>query len=82
MRVVVVAESKSGEKRVALLPDIISKLTRAGLVVAVESGAGLNAGANDKDFGRRCCALSPTIERPTSELIKKWRNNNLISLSK
>jgi NAD(P) transhydrogenase subunit alpha len=46
MRVVVVAESKSGEKRVALLPDIISKLTRAGLVVAVESGAGLNASSN------------------------------------
>ena len=31
MRVVVPAESKAGEKRVALLPDIISKLTKAGL---------------------------------------------------
>ncbi len=50
MRVVVVAESKSGEKRVALLPDIISKLTRAGLSVAIESNAGLNAGANDGAF--------------------------------
>ena len=50
MRIVVVAESKSGEKRVALLPDIISKLTRAGLTVAIESGAGLNAGASDDAF--------------------------------
>ena len=60
MRVVVVAESKSGEKRVALLPDIISKLTRAGLVVAVESGAGLNAGANDKDFSSAGAEVFPS----------------------
>ena len=47
MRVVVPAEVKSGEKRVALLPDIISKLTRADLEVVIQSGAGLNAGAAD-----------------------------------
>ena len=39
MRVLVPAETKAGEKRVALVPDIISKLTRAGLKVVVESGA-------------------------------------------
>lgn len=44
MRVVVPAESKAGEKRVALLPDIISKLTKAGLSVSIESGAGIHAG--------------------------------------
>ena len=46
MRVVVPAESKAGEKRVALLPDIISKLTKAGLSVSIESGAGIHAGAS------------------------------------
>ena len=50
MRVVVPAETKSGEKRVALLPDIISKLTRAGLSVAIQSGAGIHAGANDEAY--------------------------------
>lgn len=50
MRVVVAAESKAGEKRVALLPDIISKLTKAGLEVVIESGAGLHAGANDDAY--------------------------------
>lgn len=50
MRVVVPAESRSGERRVALLPDIISKLTRAGLSVSVQSGAGLHAGANDESY--------------------------------
>ena len=50
MRVAVPKEIKSGEKRVALLPDIISKLTNAGLEVVIESGAGIYAQATDQDF--------------------------------
>lgn len=50
MRVLVTAEVKTGEKRVALLPDIISKLTRAGLTVTVQSGAGIHAGASDDSY--------------------------------
>jgi NAD(P) transhydrogenase subunit alpha len=50
MRVVVPAESKAGEKRVALLPDIISKLTKAGLSVSIESRSGIHAGASDESY--------------------------------
>jgi NAD(P) transhydrogenase subunit alpha len=50
MRVSVPKEIKDGEKRVALVPDIISKLTKAGLEVVIESGAGLTAQASDQDF--------------------------------
>ncbi|MFZ9211956.1 MAG: NAD(P) transhydrogenase subunit alpha, partial [Candidatus Nanopelagicaceae bacterium] len=50
MRVVVPAESKTGEKRVALLPDIISKLTKAGISVSIESRAGIHAGASDESY--------------------------------
>jgi H+-translocating NAD(P) transhydrogenase subunit alpha len=50
MRIAVPKEIKSGEKRVALVPDIISKLTKAGLEVVIESGAGLTAQAADQDF--------------------------------
>ena len=50
MRIAVPKEIKDGEKRVALVPDIISKLTKAGLEVVIESGAGLNAQAADQDF--------------------------------
>ena len=50
MRVLVPKEIKSGEKRVALVPDIISKLTRAGLTVAIESGAGTDSQATDSEF--------------------------------
>lgn len=50
MRVVVPKESRSGEKRVALVPDIISKLTKAGLDVTIESGAGAESGFSDDQY--------------------------------
>ncbi len=50
MRIAVPKESKSGELRVALVPDIISKLTKAGLEVVIESNAGLAAEYSDKQF--------------------------------
>ncbi|MBU3716521.1 MAG: Re/Si-specific NAD(P)(+) transhydrogenase subunit alpha [Candidatus Nanopelagicaceae bacterium] len=50
MKIFVPKESRAGEMRVALVPDVISKLTRAGFEVAIESGAGLGSGAGDKEF--------------------------------
>lgn len=50
MRVCVPKEIKSGEKRIALVPDIISKLTKAGLEVIIESSAGVAAEYSDKQF--------------------------------
>ena len=50
MRIAVPKEIKSGEKRVALVPDIISKLTKVGLEVVIETGAGVAAQYSDKLF--------------------------------
>mgnify|MGYP006198266321 CR=1 FL=1 len=50
MRVAVPKEIKAGEKRVALVPDIINKLTRLGLDVSIESGAGAHSQATDADY--------------------------------
>ena len=50
MRVAVPKESRAGEKRVALVPDIINKLTRAGLDVVIESGAGVGAEFSDDQY--------------------------------
>ena len=50
MRVAVPKEIKSGEKRVALVPDVISKFTKLGYEVLIESGAGVHAQATDKDY--------------------------------
>ena len=50
MRIAVPKEIREGEKRVALVPDIINKLTRLGYEVSIESGAGIHAQAMDEDF--------------------------------
>jgi len=47
MRVAVPKEVREGEKRVALVPDVISKLTKLGYEVAIESGAGVASQASD-----------------------------------
>ena len=50
MRVAVPLERKEGEKRVALVPDIINKLTRLGYEVVIESGAGDNSQGTDAAY--------------------------------
>jgi NAD(P) transhydrogenase subunit alpha len=50
VRISVPKETRPGENRVALVPDIISKLTRAGLEVVIESGAGVAAQFSDEQF--------------------------------
>ncbi|MDA2997751.1 MAG: Re/Si-specific NAD(P)(+) transhydrogenase subunit alpha [Actinomycetota bacterium] len=50
MRISVPKEIKPGEKRVALVPDIISKLTKLGHEVLIESGAGVAAEYSDEQF--------------------------------
>jgi len=50
MQIAVAKEIRSGEARVALVPDIISKLTKAGLEVVIEAGAGIAAGFQDSEF--------------------------------
>ena len=50
MRVAVPKETAPGERRVALVPETVSKLTGAGFDVRVERGAGDSAGFADTDY--------------------------------
>lgn len=50
MKVVVPREVRPGERRVALVPDQVSKLVAAGLAVSVEPGAGLHARHTDDAY--------------------------------
>ncbi len=50
MKVLVPAESRPGENRVALVPESIGKLTALGLTVAVQSGAGERSDASDDEY--------------------------------
>ena len=63
--VVVVREMKSGEKRVALMPDVISKLVKQGVAVAVESGAGAFANATDEAYQAEGATLIGASDRAT-----------------
>ncbi|HMC06006.1 MAG TPA: Re/Si-specific NAD(P)(+) transhydrogenase subunit alpha [Solirubrobacterales bacterium] len=51
MRVGVPKESREGERRVALVPDVVKSLTGREIEVAVESGAGDGAGHPDGEYG-------------------------------
>src|SRR6058998_1050054 len=46
-------ESFPGERRVALVPAVILNLTKAGLEVVVEAGAGTSAGYPDADYAAK-----------------------------
>ncbi len=58
MLIAVPKEIRDGEKRVALVPDIIKKLTRLGLDVVIESGAGLHAQASDAQYQSAGASIS------------------------
>src|SRR5262245_40047865 len=50
VRVLVPAETRQGERRVAAVPDSVARLAKAGLDVVVESGAGRYAHVTDDAF--------------------------------
>jgi NAD(P) transhydrogenase subunit alpha len=50
MKVGVARESAPGERRVALVPEVLGKLTAAGLEILVESGAGAGAAIPDSAY--------------------------------
>ena len=53
MIVGVVRESYPGERRVALVPTVIPHLTKAGLEVVIEAGAGVQAGFPDAEYAAK-----------------------------
>lgn len=53
MKVAVVRETFPGERRVALVPTVLPSLTKAGLEVLVEAGAGMPAGFTDEQFAAK-----------------------------
>lgn len=55
-------EIANGERRVALVPDVVQSLTRAGHQVVIERGAGLRAGFTDEAYRDVGCDLADTSE--------------------
>ena len=60
MRIFVPKESRAGERRVAITPDVIGRLKQNGLDVTIESGAGTSAGFGDELYRTAGATISPT----------------------
>jgi NAD(P) transhydrogenase subunit alpha len=63
-------ETAPGERRVALVPELVSKLTAAGLEVHVQFGAGVEAGFRDKDYEEKGARLALDVFANADVLLK------------
>src|SRR5262252_7325685 len=59
MNIAVPKETVAGEKRVALIPDALPPLIKAGFTVLVESGAGQGAYFQDSDYEKAGAKIVP-----------------------
>jgi NAD(P) transhydrogenase subunit alpha len=57
--VLVPAETRPGERRVALVPESVGKIVAMGLEVLVEAGAGQHAWASDEDYRTAGATIVP-----------------------
>jgi NAD(P) transhydrogenase subunit alpha len=62
MKVAVLAETRSGERRVALVPNGVKALIKQGFDVAIERGAGVRAGVTDEEFAEAGAAIGSAEE--------------------
>ncbi|MBV1878352.1 MAG: Re/Si-specific NAD(P)(+) transhydrogenase subunit alpha [Pseudomonadales bacterium] len=58
MLIAVPSETHANEKRVALIPDSVKKLTKAGFDVHVQSGLGIRSGFTDEDYTAANASIS------------------------
>ncbi len=62
MRVGVTRESRAGERRVAATPETVEQLTKLGLEVVVERGAGVESGISDASYKAAGASIAATLE--------------------
>ena len=88
MMVGVPRETVPGERRVALVPDHVAGLTKAGVEVGIEPGAGVAAGFPDSYYVEKGARLEPDVlakadillkvQPPTLEEVGKLREGSLL----
>ena len=88
MQVGVPKETAAGERRVALVPDVVTRLTGAGFTVVVERGAGVAAGFPDEDYEAAGASLVDRalgaaeaiamVQKPSPEQIEQLRSGDVL----
>jgi proton-translocating NAD(P)+ transhydrogenase subunit alpha len=63
-------ETTAGERRVALVPDLVARLAKAGLDVLLENGAGQAAGFPDASYEEKGARLGPDALGPADVVLK------------
>jgi NAD(P) transhydrogenase subunit alpha len=59
VKLVVPTETRAGERRVALVPDVVKKLVATGWEVVVQSGAGAQAAFSDETYAGAGASIAP-----------------------
>jgi H+-translocating NAD(P) transhydrogenase subunit alpha len=86
MRVGVPRETAAGERRVALVPDAVSRLAQTGVDVVVEPGAGSSAAFADDDFREAGASVGAPweadaiakVQKPNVEEIERLREGQVL----
>src|SRR5918912_1234327 len=87
VRIGVPREVQPGESRVALVPEVVSRLSGAGFEVAVERGAGTAAAFTDEAFADAGANLVDDafaaegvvkVRKPTDDEISRLREGQLL----
>jgi H+-translocating NAD(P) transhydrogenase subunit alpha len=63
-------ETVPGEQRVALVPELVGKLTKAGLDAVVQAGAGTEAGFLDPHYQEKGAQVEPDVWAKADILLK------------
>jgi NAD(P) transhydrogenase subunit alpha len=71
MKVGVPSESREGERRVALIPDVVRSLTGDEIEVAVESGAGEAAGHPDAEYSDAGASVGSADDAWDADVVAK-----------
>ncbi|MEW6144086.1 MAG: Re/Si-specific NAD(P)(+) transhydrogenase subunit alpha [Thermodesulfobacteriota bacterium] len=84
MRVGIIKESLDGERRIAAVPETVSKMTKAGTEVVVESGAGAASFISDAEFEQAGAAVSQSKDEilSSSDVILKVNKPTLAEIEK
>ena len=86
MRVGVPRESTQGERRVALVPDIVGKLVAGGFEIVVEAGAGAEASFPDSGYADAGAAVGDPwetdavvkVRKPSPEEVARLHDGQLL----
>jgi proton-translocating NAD(P)+ transhydrogenase subunit alpha len=86
MRVGIPRETAPGERRVALVPEVVAKLSEAGFDVVVEHGAGEAAAFTDEAFAAAGATLGDAwgaelvakVRKPSEDEIGRLRNGQVL----